>query len=706
MKNRKSFLFAVLLIAAACMPLSQAYAIRSATILYVGADWPGSSYKYATIQDAVTASIPGDEIWVEQGTYTLSSTIAISKSISLYGGFTGSETSRADRNWTTHVTTVDGNNSVRCFQFTITSTGTAVIDGFTITKGNTISDSSNGAGIANGIEGGSADGGNLTVANCIFTLNSSGKHGAISNETNGNLTVTNCTFSTNTAVNRAGGINQNTSAATMTVTGCTFSENSAGNGGAIYVRDTSIGDSSITDCVFSKNQATTGDGGAIIADQNITITRCTFDQNSGVRNGIFGGRGNKSAVFTNCVFSKNSTKFGVICLNGTGTLGTVKVMNCTFTGNTLISGGKGGAIYTTAPGGTGSVFTVTNSILWGNNGNAIERSGTTQLLPTVSYTDIDQTGYAGTISNSINQNPLFAGSSDYHLQAASHCIDNGTSVGAPSEDIEGTSRPQGGVFDMGAYEYICSTVYYRDADADGYGNAAVTTLACSAPTGYVSNSTDCDDTSAAKHPVDPDLTAPSGAGIAPLPSFTWQNKSPGTAPWYEVSVYSAAAGKYVANQWFEAASICSGGSCTTHLSAALFPGTFYWWLNTYGATSCGLQIQPGGKYKQITVTGCAGPALTAPTGTVPPGTRPAHTFTSNAEWVNLQIYSSTLGAVSSQWVDASVACPMGDCSVTPVSWIMALGPHWWWVNTYSAACGYQFQPDGNLGSYTIAPYIL
>ena len=243
--------------------------------------------------------------------------------------------------------------------------------------------------------------------------------------------------------------------------------------------------------------------------------------------------------------------------------------------------------------------------------------------------------------------------------------------------------------------------YYRDADGDTFGNPAVTVTGCSETPGYVTDNSDCDDTNASKHPVDPDLTAPSGAGIVPQPAFIWENKSPGTVPWYEVSVYSAAAGRYVANEWFEAASICSGGSCTTHLSNALPPGTFYWWLNTYGATSCGLQIQPGGKYKQITVSGCGGPTLTAPTGTVAFGTRPAHTFTSSAEWVDLQIYSSTLGAVSSQWVDASAACTMGSCSVTPVRWIMALGQNWWWVNTWSTACGYQFQPGGNLGSYTV-----
>ncbi len=42
--------------------------------------------------------------------------------------------------------------------------------------------------------------------------------------------------------------------------------------------------------------------------------------------------------------------------------------------------------------------------------------------------------------------------------------------------------------------------YFQDADADGYGNNAVTTLACSAPAGYVSNNTDCNDANNTIHP--------------------------------------------------------------------------------------------------------------------------------------------------------------------------------------------------------------
>jgi len=45
-----------------------------------------------------------------------------------------------------------------------------------------------------------------------------------------------------------------------------------------------------------------------------------------------------------------------------------------------------------------------------------------------------------------------------------------------------------------------TTTFYQDADGDGYGNAAVTTQACSAPAGNVANSSDCNDLNLSVHP--------------------------------------------------------------------------------------------------------------------------------------------------------------------------------------------------------------
>ncbi len=46
----------------------------------------------------------------------------------------------------------------------------------------------------------------------------------------------------------------------------------------------------------------------------------------------------------------------------------------------------------------------------------------------------------------------------------------------------------------------CSNIYYQDADNDGYGNPSVSLIACSAPPGYVSDNTDCNDNNPAIHP--------------------------------------------------------------------------------------------------------------------------------------------------------------------------------------------------------------
>jgi hypothetical protein len=50
-----------------------------------------------------------------------------------------------------------------------------------------------------------------------------------------------------------------------------------------------------------------------------------------------------------------------------------------------------------------------------------------------------------------------------------------------------------------------ATTWYRDADADTYGNPAVTTSTCDMPTGYVTNDDDCDDTTNTVSPADTEV---------------------------------------------------------------------------------------------------------------------------------------------------------------------------------------------------------
>jgi len=111
--------------------------------------------------------------------------------------------------------------------------------------------------------------------------------------------------------------------------------------------------------------------------------------------------------------------------------------------------GLGGGIYCS------SSSTITNSILYGDEPDEIYVS---DYDPILTFSDI-QGGYPG--EGNIDADPSFVDSEkdEYYLTTDSPCIDVGTSEGAPSTDIEGTPRPQGAGYDMGAYEFSLVTVY-------------------------------------------------------------------------------------------------------------------------------------------------------------------------------------------------------------------------------------------------------
>ncbi len=107
------------------------------------------------------------------------------------------------------------------------------------------------------------------------------------------------------------------------------------------------------------------------------------------------------------------------------------------------------------------------------------------------YADADSDGYgdASVTTDACSAPPGYVADD-------SDCDDTSSSVSpADTELCNGVDDDCDGSTDEGV-----ENTYYRDADGDSYGNALVTDDACSAPSGYVSDDTDCDDSDATSYP--------------------------------------------------------------------------------------------------------------------------------------------------------------------------------------------------------------
>ncbi len=384
-----------------------------------GSSWADAYRGPDALARALTAAASGDEIWVAAGVYksTLTATRTISftlrTGVGIYGGFSGTETARDQRSFTTNICVLSGDLGgndpiVTDNSFHVVSgsgvTTTAVLDGFRITAGN-----------ANGSMTDDTDrGGGL-----IF-LNNSG------------ATIRNCTISGNR---------------------CTF------GGGGTYIRTASP---SFTDCTWQSNQGGSF-GGAVDSFNGGTTnyTRCSFIGNNAVRAGgleVFG----VGANLTNCVFRGNSagSSGGGAVYSASGT--TVTLRNCTIAGNTTTASGAG--ILT-----SGASTAVRNCIVFNNTGPGGATAG--QQLAGAGYGatySCVQNGFGG--EGNISAAPLFANlaGGDLHILAGSPCIDaaRNADVGiAVTTDRDGNPRftddpattdtgvGPAPVVDMGAYEF-------------------------------------------------------------------------------------------------------------------------------------------------------------------------------------------------------------------------------------------------------------
>ena len=325
---------------------------------------------------------------------------------------------------------------------------TAVLDGFTITGGNANGDSSynSGGGMYN-------NSGNPTVRNCKFIRNTAQSGGGMYSGMytvcyDADTMVINCTFIENLAYGEYGGRGGGIYGSNLIVTNCTFVGNGADYGGGIFADGYNVS-IEVTNCTFIENLAYSYYGG----------------QGGGIYNSSY------IAMVTNCVFNRNSASGGNYCYDdgycdyysgyggGIFNSGNLTVTNCTFNENLALRG-SGGGISIRYPG----FVTVTNSILWDNEGGQIDDFYDTS----VTYSDI-QGGWEGV--GNIYKYPMFE-ADGYHLKMCSPCVDAGTNTpagGLLPTDIDGEDRIMSGqcaaggaIVDMGADEYLpdCNALLY------------------------------------------------------------------------------------------------------------------------------------------------------------------------------------------------------------------------------------------------------
>ncbi|MEI7815391.1 MAG: choice-of-anchor Q domain-containing protein, partial [Coriobacteriia bacterium] len=255
-----------------------------------------------------------------------------------------------------------------------------------------------------------------------------------------------------TAVIRAIDISEDTTISGFAITGGVGVQFSTpGNvwrdGGGVYCSSSSA--LSIADCVVTGNDAVIG-GGIYCDKSSPTITSCSITGNWGrIGSGVYCG--GLSPTITNCVVAGNdgSGEGGAIACGASSPT----ITNCTVADNTAWNNAfsLAGGISS----GDGSSPTITNCVVWGNDGSNL-------VGCTATYSDIGTASVEPGFHN-ISADPSFVSTrtGDYRLKWGSKCIDAGTntaaSVPASAKDKDGVARPQGGSWDMGAYEFVFPT---------------------------------------------------------------------------------------------------------------------------------------------------------------------------------------------------------------------------------------------------------
>lgn len=508
--------FLTLVVALAAFQTTLASGVRYAAPATVGTGDCSSWENACTLQTALTGAAGGDEIWVQAGLHypggNRTDTFTLQSGVAVYGGFSGNENTRDQRDWEAHITVLSGDidqndqtdpngvvtNTVNiqgenAYHVTTGSGAneTAVLDGFVITAGQADGEYPNWDGAGMTIR----DFSSPTLVNLTFSGNLANSGGGMAN-LNSNPTLTNVSFNGNLAVGGGGIYNQassptltevvftlndavrgggmhNSSSSNPVLTDVTFTLNSAYFGGGMY--NDNISSPTLRDVYFNGNSANRLGGGMFNIDQSSPVLiNVTFGGNTAGEMG--GGMANWtswdncSPLLINVTFSGNTAG-----QNGGGMSNyqdcSPTLLNVTFSGNT--AGELGGGLsnlYNSNP-------IIANSILWGNTAPTDPGMYNIASTPTISSSDIQGCGGSGSWNSAcgtdgggnIEMDPLFVdpANSNLRLQLVSLAIDAGNNASLPPDiftDLDGNPRmldiptvPDTGIgtppiVDLGAFE--------------------------------------------------------------------------------------------------------------------------------------------------------------------------------------------------------------------------------------------------------------
>ncbi len=358
--------------------------LKAQSIIHVDATAAGAnngnswSNAYNNLQDAIDASLVGDEIWIKNGVYfptkdksgnaspanNRDKTFFINKDIKIYGGFNGTESLLSQRSCTLATTTTlngdigvpnDYTDNTYHVVYTEYVSSNFLMDCITITGGYSELIQLDGAGWYNDGSG-IGNSSNPTLKEIRFERNAAGQGGGMFNlgilGGDASPSYQDCIFVENLG-EKGGAVNnyaEDGGNSSPSFINCDFDSNLGGTGGAIYnLGEMGTASPTFDHCNFISNYSASQGGAVINIAQQGTSTpsfsNCSFNNNIANVDGgaVFNLNvgGNADAIFTDVDFVLNraTTNGGAIYNQGASPI----INNCLFAGDTAYV--HGGAIY-------------------------------------------------------------------------------------------------------------------------------------------------------------------------------------------------------------------------------------------------------------------------------------------------------------------------------------------------------------------------